>query len=145
MKHSYSRSTRIIVPALLCLLGLGLADALAQERATAARATVALAAGADGRLPVELQRSLEAESARLTNPDCGSECKPNPGSRLVSPGGGSGPRYVCNHGSCACAGACDCQTMGTICAPNTMACSDYGCTCAEAEGAEHPEGGACEG
>ena len=104
----------------------------------------ALQTPAGGQLTPSMQRYLEAEVARRDAPECGAACQPDPGSRLAAPGGGEGLAYVCNDGSCACAGACDCTVMGTICAPNTLGCSDYGCTCAEAAGADHPEQGACD-
>jgi len=132
------KTTGIVFTAVLLL-------AMATAQAQQARAqTLSARSSSAGQLPVALQRQLEAEVARRGDPGCGANCKPKPGSRLVAPGGGGGGLgYVCNDGSCACAGACDCQTMGTICAPKTLGCSDYGCTCAEAEGAEHPDPGAC--
>jgi hypothetical protein len=132
------KTTGVLLAAMLLLAA---ATAGAQQ---ASAQTMRGQSASSGQLPVALQRQLEADVARLGDPDCGANCKPKPGSRLVAPGGGGGGLgYVCNDGSCACAGACDCQTMGTICAPKTLGCSDYGCTCAEAEGAEHPESGAC--
>jgi len=125
-------SIKMTVLLMATVLLLVAADVQAQSTTTA-------------QLPVALQRQLEAEVARRGDPGCGANCKPAAGSRLVAPGGGGGGLgYVCNDGSCACAGACDCQTMGTICAPKTIGCSDYGCTCAEAADAEHPDAGACE-
>jgi hypothetical protein len=58
-------------------------------------------------------------------------------SRIAAPP--TGPRdYDCAGGNCSCAGAKDCVDMKKICAPGTLGCNDYGCTCAEAE---EPEGG----
>ena len=55
--------------------------------------------------------------------------------RLTAPP--TGPRdYDCAGGNCSCAGAKDCVDMKKICAPGTLGCNDYGCTCAEAEGGD---------
>lgn len=134
--------TGIALAALLLLCAALAAPAAAQQ---AQRQTLRAQTAAGGLLPAEMQRQLEAEVARRGNPNCGADCQPAAGSRLAAPGGGGGGLgYVCNDGSCACAGACDCAVMGSICAPNTLGCSDYGCTCAEADDAEHPEQGACD-
>ncbi len=142
------RITKILCSVLvLGTLALALSTAAAQqERQQSQRRALQVQPASDVRLPASLQRQLEADVARRANPNCGSNCVPEPGSRLLAPGKGGGGEldYVCNHGSCACAGACDCAVMGTICAPDTIGCSDYGCTCAEADGAEHPEQGSCD-
>ena len=49
---------------------------------------------------------------------------------IAAPDGGT-LDYTCASGNCSCAGAKDCVNMKKICAPKTMSCNDYGCTCAE--------------
>ncbi|MGD8579801.1 MAG: hypothetical protein PVI46_10755 [Lysobacterales bacterium] len=66
---------------------------------------------------------------------CGAKCEDS-GARLAAPT--VAPRdYECRGGNCSCAGAEDCVAMKKICAPGTLGCNDYGCTCAEGE---EPEG-----
>ena len=134
--------TKCGLAAVMLLGALASAPVAAQAQRQAVQAQAASAT----QLSPQLQRQIEAEGARRANPNCGANCTPAAGSRLVAPGGGGGGLgYVCNDGSCACAGACDCQVMGDICVPKTIGCNDYGCTCEETEGAEHPESTGCDG
>lgn len=87
-------------------------------------------------LSKDLQRELEYGNALLADPNCGADCGPIPGAKLRTPDGGS-TRYTCNNGNCACSGACDCVVMDDICMPDTIGCSDYGCSCKENSDAEH--------
>ena len=130
---------------VLTILWLGAAlalvvsqTAMAQQQLAQAQRVAKPAATSD-QLSAELQRQLESESARLADPNCGSRCEPSPGSRLKDPSAGGGTRYTCNSGNCACSGACQCVAMEDICMPDTMGCSDYGCTCKQKSGTEATE------
>jgi hypothetical protein len=116
------------------------AAAEAQQQPAKLARTAAVQPAATDQLSVQLQRQLEAENARLADPACGSNCQAAPGARLKNPGGGDGGlRYTCNSGNCACSGACQCVAMEDICMPDTIGCSDYGCSCKKKSGAEPEE------
>lgn len=68
--------------------------------------------------------------------ECDDDCE-EAGSRLAAPTGGGTRDYECAGENCSCAGAADCVAMKKICAPGTLTCNDYGCTCAQAP---EPEG-----
>jgi hypothetical protein len=97
-------------------------EAQAQQQAGNARKASAVAA----------QPVLKASVAE----ECEGDCR-NAASSLSAPEGGGPLDYECAGGNCSCAGAADCVDMKKICAPGTIGCNDYGCTCAEAE---DPEG-----
>ncbi|NIP18181.1 MAG: hypothetical protein GWM87_08520 [Xanthomonadales bacterium] len=134
MKHIRN----LLTPAISMILILSLAlDSVAQEKGPVVKSASIMQLDSSERLPAELQRQLEYESALLANPNCGSDCKPSPGAILKNPDGDGGEtRYTCNSGNCACSGACQCVAMEDICMPDTMGCSDYGCTCKQKAGSE---------
>ena len=74
--------------------------------------------------------------AAAARAECGDDCE-DAESRLAAPTGGGSRDYECAGDNCSCAGAADCVAMKKICAPGTLTCNDYGCTCAQAP---EPEG-----
>lgn len=113
-------------------------SALAQQASTRSQAAVATAPASE-RESLQTRRQAQAATARMAERDCGSDCADAPGAKLASPSDGGVTRYTCNGGNCACSGACQCVAMEDICMPNTMGCSDYGCTCKKAADAEPVE------
>jgi hypothetical protein len=109
---------------------------LAAQQQTARVQRQAASAAAPDQLSATMQRQLEVESARLADPGCGNNCKPLPGATLKNPSDGGGLRYTCKGGNCACSGACQCVAMEDICMPDTIGCSDYGCSCKQKTGSE---------
>ena len=106
---------------------------------------VAVILGATGLPVTEAQQSVSAnkKTAMTAQPamtasasaECGEDCA-NAGSHLAVPEGGGIRDYECAGENCSCAGAADCVAMKKICAPGTLTCNDYGCTCAQAPGPE---------
>jgi hypothetical protein len=111
---------RLIFPAVLAIFfaGLMVLDAAAQQPRPAA---------------VKAQPARQSDSV----PDCGKDCSDSR-THLAAPAGGGTRDYDCASENCSCAGAKDCVDMKKICAPGTLSCNDYGCTCAQAP---EPEGG----
>ncbi|MGD8579800.1 MAG: hypothetical protein PVI46_10750 [Lysobacterales bacterium] len=135
-------NTRFVITAFLVVTVSGLiayGSSLQAQQKTARIQRAAVAAPASQELPVSMQRQLEGENARLANPGCGSHCGPGPGAVLKNPSAGGGTRYTCKGSNCACSGACECVAMEEICMPDTVGCSDYGCTCKKKSGAEPEE------
>ena len=91
-----------------------------------------------GQLSAELQRELEADNRLAIDPDCIGDCGPSTAMNLTTPDDGS-TRYTCNGGNCACSGACECVAMESICMPDTIGCSDYGCSCKGNPDVEHEQ------
>ncbi len=112
--------------------------AVAQQASTRSQAAVATAPASEQE-SVQTRRQVQAATARMAERDCGSDCADAPGAKLASPSDGGATRYTCNSGNCACSGACQCVAMEDICMPDTMGCSDYGCTCQKKADAEPVE------
>ena len=112
--------------------------AVAQQTSTRSQAAVATAPASDQE-SVPSRRQVQAATAQMAERDCGSDCPEAPDSKLAIPSDGGATRYTCNSGNCACSGACQCVAMEDICMPDTMGCSDYGCTCKQKADAEPVE------
>ncbi|TRO97280.1 hypothetical protein FKB34_01370 [Glycocaulis profundi] len=90
-----------------------------------------------GRLSAEVQRALESGDARaaamllpaVQAARAAAPATPAAATDLAASTGGQ--EYICNSGSCACAGASDCVDMvaGGHCVEGTVGCNDWGCTC----------------
>jgi hypothetical protein len=95
----------------------------------------------EGRLSAEVQRALETGDARAAALLLPAVQAAREAARATAPAtpaaatdlaaSGDGQEYICNSGSCACAGASDCVDMvaGGHCVEGTVGCNDWGCTC----------------
>jgi hypothetical protein len=95
----------------------------------------------DGRLSAEVQRALESGDARaaaMLLPAVQAAREAARGAAPATPAAATdlaasagGQEYICNSGSCACAGASDCVDLvaGGHCVEGTVGCNDWGCTC----------------
>lgn len=114
------RKVLSVVGLVVSLAVMGLPLAAAQQSVSASKKTA-----------VTAQPAITA-AARA---ECGDDCQ-DAGSQLAAPTGGGSRDYECAGENCSCAGAADCVAMKKICAPGTLTCNDYGCTCAQAPGPE---------
>jgi hypothetical protein len=135
MNHSQRANLRLVLLCVTALIAFSSSGWAQQRTAQVQRG----ATPAAGQLSAQMQRQLEAENARLANPGCGNQCAPKGGAMLKNPSDGGGLRYTCNGNNCACSGACQCVAMEDICMPDTVGCSDYGCTCKKKSGSEPTE------
>jgi hypothetical protein len=121
----------------LCLvLASSVSTAFAEEKTVVVKRV--LVADEDDQLSKELQEELESSNRILADPDCVENCGTSTATDITTPDDGS-TRYTCNGSNCACSGACECVAMDEICMPDTIGCSDYGCTCKGNPDVEHKQ------
>ncbi len=120
-----SRTIYLAVMGGLLALSLSL-PAWAQEKST-----VTKLAAEQTTQSLSKSNKLKLSIRKIDDPDdCGDDC-PSTKDSIALPDGGGTNAHTCSGGNCSCAGAKDCVDMKKICAPKTMSCNDYGCTCAE--------------